>query len=359
MTAVNGIDLLRAQVHEPATARWWADVEVSGTGTATLSGAATVEILDGSWSGTVVSSAVNGDRVQARVVGGTNGLVSTVPHKQYLGSTTVQRIVSDLMSECGEVLDVNGSDAAALATVVPHWERVSTRAGDALNALLSRTGTTWSMSRAGGVRVGRPGYAAASTPGPVLSDDGSAGILICAADAIAAAPGTTVEGHAIDRVVWDLTGAQLRAELYYGGSAPATTRALEERATVTAGVNSQDADGSLEVIAAGAYGLAGVPLYPGLPGASALLQPGARVLVAYASGDPRQPVAHSPRGEGGCKLGTLLLAQNASTMALLPAQFFAAGPAGDAAAAAAAAIVTGGGNVAQLVALTTDTVEQQ
>lgn len=58
-------------------------------------------------------------------------------------------------------------------------------------------------------------------------------------------------------------------------------------------VVAQDADGSLQLKPDDARlpGLTGIPIWPGLPGVSMTVPVGARVLLAFAAGDPAMPIA--------------------------------------------------------------------
>lgn len=68
---------------------------------------------------------------------------------------------------------------------------------------------------------------------------------------------------------------------------------LDYLARYPATVVEQDADGTLHVRPDDARipGITGVPIHLGVPGARVEVTPGARVLLAFACGDPSKPVA--------------------------------------------------------------------
>lgn len=130
---------------------------------------------------------------------------------------------------------------------------------------------------------------------------------------------------------------------------PATVRAQNG--------DTVDVDPDDDSIKAG--GLQGVPLRHGLPGVTLELnvaqQP--KVLLGFEAGDPKRPYAALWSATGTAKIGTVLVAQNASSLALLPPQWFSAGAAGTAAAQVALAAVLAAGNVGYLLPLTIPIVE--
>lgn len=121
-------------------------------------------------------------------------------------------------------------------------------------------------------------------------------------------------------------------------------------------VRAQAADGTLDLepddAAIRGTGLSGVPIRHGIPGVTVEISSGQRVLLGFEAGDPRRPYAALWRTSGTAKLGSLLVVQHGSTLALVAVTWFPAGTVGDAAAAVALAAALSSGNVAHLVPLT-------
>lgn len=128
-----------------------------------------------------------------------------------------------------------------------------------------------------------------------------------------------------------------------------------------ASVVVQNADGTLDLLpedeAIRGGGLQGIPIRHGLPGVTVQVGAGQRVRVGFDGADRRAPYAALWDTAGTAKVGSLLVVQNAQSMALLPPQWFAAGTSGNAAAQVALAAALAAGNVAYLVPLTVPVVE--
>lgn len=86
----------------------------------------------------------------------------------------------------------------------------------------------------------------------------------------------------LDRVKWGL--AQFVRAVF---------SRIDYLALYPAKVIAQRGDGSLDVVPDdGRFaGLSGVPVRYGIPGVTATVAPGARVLIGFAGGDPSRPIA--------------------------------------------------------------------
>lgn len=330
---VNGRPLLAAHIAEPESGLWWAELQV--TGAEPLAGPVDIEIDGVTWTGAARSSANDGGRQRALVMGGNDALGTVIPDRQHQGGTTLGTVAGDLLRDAGEVLATagQGSDAAALAVALPSWQRLRETAIGALDTLARTAGVRWRMLRSGLVAILAPAsYPATAATVRVLADDSAAEVLTVAVDAPTIEPGQTIGGKRVRRIEWTLTGDSLRGACYYGTVASPAT--LEHRSIWTAGIDSQNSDGSLDLIAAARYGLKGVPFFSGLPGVRVEPKPGASVLGGYAQGDPRAPVAFAANGSGGIKIGSLVLvtASVSGVPVVVGASWFDADAAGDAAA---------------------------
>ncbi len=327
---LNDENILTVTVHEPIEGRWWADVALpSGD---TPSGQRTLSIGDVEWIGTVAESTVDGGRRRVRIVGGNNALRNSVKDRYYRGANTLGQIASDLLTEAGESLDPSSD---LLSREMPTWQRFAGPAVEALTDLVHANKMAWRITRAGQVRLtALPHLFPGATPeGTLLEDDGRS--ILMAVQSPAIEPGITVSGHPIHRITWEATAERITGVLHYHEIAD-VRRVQDYRSIAEAGIDSQRADGSLDVIAASRYGLTEVPLYAGLPGVDVRVDPGGQTLVAYA-GSPRRPMAFGHRGGGsGLKIGTLvfIVAPSGSIAgAVIDCQWFNADEAGDRAAA--------------------------
>lgn len=135
-----------------------------------------------------------------------------------------------------------------------------------------------------------------------------------------------------------------------------TTREQPYLRLYPATVRAQAADGTLDLepddAAIRGTGLSGVPIRHGIPGVTVEISAGQRIMLGFEAGDPRRPYAALWRTSGTAKLGSLLVVQHGSTLALVAVTWFQAGTVGDTAAAVALAAALAGGNIAHLVPLT-------
>lgn len=135
-----------------------------------------------------------------------------------------------------------------------------------------------------------------------------------------------------------------------------TTREQPYLRLYPATVRAQAADGTLDLdpddAAIRGTGLSGVPIRHGIPGVTVEISAGQRIMLGFEAGDPRRPYAALWRTSGTAKLGSLLVVQHGSTLALVAVTWFPAGTVGDTAAAVALAAALAGGNIAHLVPLT-------
>lgn len=369
--AVGTRRITTARVTLPRTGAWTVDLTASpaqGTDGDALTGSQAVTFDGLALSGTVVRSAVVDGAITARIVGGAGGLSGAVTERFYRGGSTVRRIAEDLLRDVGETLDT-ASDSTVLGQIVPTWQRAREPAGVALSRLLEPVSASWRVTPGGTVLVvGAESWpVVAPTHTMVPGSAGEQGVYAVAwADGAPAdvLPGVTFRGMRVRYVTHELDAGGLRSEIRTEEPRAAIERL---RAVLSrdswysrlwpAVVDKQNADGSVDVVIAGQFGETAVVLRHGLPGVTVLVEQGQQVLVGYESDDPSRPFAALWTASGTAKIGTLVLAQNASSLAMLPPQWFSAGPTGDAAAAAALAVITGGGNVGYSLPVTVPIVE--
>lgn len=364
------LSMTSALVSLPLTGAWTADVVLSpqqGDTPAALAGAVTVELHGLTLAAFVVRSDAIDGAIVARVVGGKGGLSLTLPEAFYRGGATVRKIVGDILRECGETLSADSS-STILDQIMPTWQRAREPAGEALSRIVEALGGNWRIDPAGAVLVVGtetwPVVAPAYTLVPG-SDPTSGSYRVAWPDETPAEvlPGVTFRGMRVRYVVHELTAGSLRTDVrtVEPRSVLDRLRAFCSRdawySRLWAGVvDKQNSDGTIDVVIDGRFGETGVRIRHGLPGVTVVVAQGQQVLVGYENDDPKRPFAALWTASGTAKIGTLLLAQNAASLALLPPQWFSAGTVGDAAAAAALAVILAAGNVGYLLPLTTPIV---
>jgi hypothetical protein len=92
--------------------------------------------------------------VEARIVGGADGLMKTVQPKHFT-TPTVRNVLAHIAGDAGEALSAAG-DSATLDLLLEHWTVLSMPAALAIRALLRvlPAGTVWRILADGGLWVG-------------------------------------------------------------------------------------------------------------------------------------------------------------------------------------------------------------
>jgi hypothetical protein len=242
------------------------------------------------WTGTPSSPGpvLDGSRWRSRIVGGAGKLGSEIDEKNYVGAVPWTRIVADILRECGEHAGSVVADGQAA-----YYERARGTAGQALAELCAAAGVTWWVSRDGLVCVA-PARAATvvdeKNASRVAFDvDGT--IVLNARHAADVLPGQTIDSRVIAALRWQLTPERLTVECGFQQSTFPDQRDRFYERTYSAKVDTQNGDGSINVIANGLFQMSKVPLLCGLPGASVLVKPGELVAVAFFGGKRDQPYA--------------------------------------------------------------------
>jgi hypothetical protein len=263
-------------IEEPERGAWVADVESR----AAYDGA--LDFGGVTWTGRLVSSAVENGRYRMRIAGGAGDLGAVLPDKWYLGGGSGNAIVGDI----GAAIGMQASPD--LPQRVASWQRARSSAGEALDRLCDALGAQWWVARDGVLHAGvRDGGALADA---TVVDTGSDGIVTLAADTLAGVtPGRTLPSGVVIRHARHIQqGAELRSEV---STVPLRIRepsGLGYLRVHRGVVESQHADGSLDLIVDGTHSLTRVAWLPGAPMAC-VLEPGDVVSVAsWAGGDPRQ-----------------------------------------------------------------------
>jgi hypothetical protein len=307
---VNGRAALWGEFHLPRIGVWYGDFGLArDTEALALTGAVEVQIGSLIWRGTVRRSGENKGAIVARVVGGGDGLRTTVPAKAYQG-VPIRIPLEELLAEVGETLAPT-TDPTFLATVLPQWTRTEGPASAALTDLLDAgNAAAWRILRDGTLWIGsetwRPSEIIAYT---YLQNSPGAGFIdISPQGDPAIFPGEVFRDRPVSTVIHRLSGRRFRTRIWVEDYLDATTDRI--RAGISAFVKSQlpnfdflaahwarvvaqNADGTLELVPDDSRipGRSNVPIRYGVPGVKATVAPGARVLLEFAGGDPSKPFA--------------------------------------------------------------------
>jgi hypothetical protein len=242
------------------------------------------------------------------LVGGAGGLQTRLA-PQFYRSATARIVLQDALSSAGETLSPL-SDKSLLATALAAYARPATTVGAVLQDIVQRlTGASWRVQDDGAVWVGVDTWPTVTTdPNDVVDEHDASGVLVLAPPDMSLRPGSVIAGRRASTVVHRLQGPKLRTEVWterpeletalapglrgalaaLAGVGPAVARAKLYRASVL----KQNADDTLELVLDDTTEPAPsrVPIRCA-PGVRVLVQPGARMVVAYENGDREKAVA--------------------------------------------------------------------
>jgi hypothetical protein len=287
-----------------------------------LSGTPVVIELGGTAFVATVARAVQfGGDVQVHAAGG-NGSLSpdlsvNVDGKGYI-SFPAYLPLEDLLEEIG-VAATDETMATAEGFSVTRWQRLGGPAAHALSTLARAAGLTWRVLGDGRLHMAPETWPEYDGAALNVEDDCASLSLLRAGhlfDQCDLAPGMTIDGRRIVKVVYKLTSNTLRMTLQYAASGSSTLReafagAVSRSAAplgyggvYEARVASQHVNGTVDVITGlasvdGPDGVVAVPLRLGLARARQFLPEGHLVRLRFEgsalfpSGDPSRPYAES------------------------------------------------------------------
>jgi hypothetical protein len=306
---VNGIDLLHAVITEPRMGAWTADIDCDSDDKA-ITGKVTIEIDRALWVGTVLRGDLASGHAHAFVIGGGGGLGTPLDAKFYV-NVSLRTVISDILRASGETLSAT-SDQTLLGKVVPRWTRSQAVAGQAIRQVAEESGLSWRVLRDGSVWFGKESWPAARVEHDEIDrDPGRGEIEIAPEGPPSLMPGTTLGDVKISHVTTRMDPGGLRQEgMVEDLDSDGPGRMMRDFAAIIeahtgnridysrmypARVLAQSGDGSLELLADNpkvrGTGVTQVPIRHGLPGVTVKVNPGARVLLFFEGGDPKEPAA--------------------------------------------------------------------
>lgn len=306
----NGFPVVAGVISRPRIGAWRADLRVSSDG-AGLAGRVQIQLgPDLRLTGRARRQGEFVDSTYARVVGGAGGLAGPFGPRGYRAVPLRVPLV-DILSAAGETLAAS-ADPAALSTPLDFWQARASSCAEALAALLDAAKVAaWRVLADGTVWVGAeqwPATAQASGTWDQLELEPALGRATLAIDAPVLAPGEVLAGRRISYVEHQVDGSRVRHHVWFEdagatagdrvkGPLAAFTRSLAARmdyaAAWPARVVQQNADGTLDLQPDDPRwsGLQKVPIDYGVPGVSAQIAPGSRVLLTFAAANPAAPRA--------------------------------------------------------------------
>lgn len=208
----NGLPLLDAEICEPANGRWVARVQVDTDEDITGSVALSFEDGEVDFVGTVHRGGIESGRWLGLLVGGTDGLSSTVGAKAYYWSP-LSLALGDVLTDTGETLS---SDATSLLVAFrSHWQRIESTGGAALQAIADEMGYRWRVGRDGTVWIGEDTYPELEADAALIASWPDQALrLIAPSGAPLVRPGVTHDGWQIDHVTTRLSDGSIRQDIW-------------------------------------------------------------------------------------------------------------------------------------------------
>lgn len=331
------MSLISASIEEHERGAWVAELVTTTTYEGSF-------IAGGStWVGTIVGIPQKvGGRYKTTVVGGKGKLSLPIKERFYKGGASIATIFRDML---------NGEQGqTSLTARAPTYQRQAGKLGEALDYLSDTYGVIWWVDRDGTLRLEKTRENGEITHGVVLERDVDTSVTLSVAKAEGIIPGKAFEGRIIRHVRWLLSPQSLRAELSFKAYEIPLV-GVDYLKKYSAVVERQNADGSLDLVVNGRFGLTNVKWFSSIP-ANVQINQGDIVTVGFWAGDPRQPYAEglnqitggSPVARVGDTTngGTLLIGQNVVSFAVA-GMFIPPGPTHEAELAAALISLTASG----------------
>jgi hypothetical protein len=292
---LNSEPVISASLHLPLNGAWSAELQVSSDVLLVPGDAATLLLPgDVSYVGRVANAGIFGARLHVRLTGGSAEWGRPIDVKHYRNTDGDQAM-----------RDLGIQTEAPLELDLPFWTRPLGTIGDAVQALATLAQVNWRVLSNGTVRIRAEEPFTIEPEAVEISRDDARGIVEVAPDVAVIQPGVTLGADQIGDVIYTFGESGLRCRYYTqqraklrGGLERLIRWVMRDAfylGQFTCQVVSQAGDGTLDLLPDDqrlrAQGLQSVPIRHGLPGVTVTVAPGARVLLGFDGGDPRQPYA--------------------------------------------------------------------
>lgn len=241
------------------------------------------ELAGETWTGTMVTERLEFERYHTTIVGGANKLAQVLQDKFYDGSVSLRAALEDICRESGEIFG-----GAKAGTFLATFERIRMPACEALDAIAAAFDLIWWIGRDGQVQLQADRPAGDEATGRRVSVDTSSVLLREPEDLTL---GATYDDATVRHIRWHFTAGVFEARAYFVPFVfrePVQTR---YDSLYDAKVDRDNGDGTIDVIAAGRFGVTKVKLFCGVPRSKVKVDPGDLVTLGFFGGDPQKPFA--------------------------------------------------------------------
>jgi hypothetical protein len=292
---LNAEPVIVASLHLPLNGAWSAELQVSSDVELATGDAVTLGLPgDVAYIGRVVNAGVFGARLHVRVTGSASDWGQAVSVKHYRNTDGDQAL-----------RDLGVQTEAPLELDLAFWTRPLGTIGDTVQALATLAQVNWRVLSNGTVRIRAEDPFTVEPDAVEISRDDARGVVEVAPEFAYIQPGTLLGEDSIGDVIYSFGEGGLRCRYYTqqraklrGGLERLIRWVMRDAfylGQFTCQVISQAADGTLDLMPDDsrlrAQGLQSVPIRHGLPGTTVRVASGARVLLGFDGGDPRQPYA--------------------------------------------------------------------
>jgi hypothetical protein len=270
------VQIITATIENPIRGVWVADlvsVDEPQSGE--------IQILNTTFTGTVLSKRLDGGVWKSRFIGGNYALHKSPGFRQYRGNVNVSTIVSDVIRFCGEnpgTINVN--------RYVDSFERSDQSAAMSLNILADLFDCVWYIGFDGKTHF-VPSRDGRAIQDPIVLETTGDEATMYVDDFADVQPGDLIEGKRVEHARYLLSPNSSIAEIRFRAPLDKPDRAWYAR-TYRAQVDKQNADYSVDVVVDSRFQLSRVPLYAP---AKTILDSGDLVTIGFFRADPRLPFA--------------------------------------------------------------------
>ena len=314
VTTENGDQLaaMSGDIQRPYRGNWTMELQLSTSPDNTPSGLVSVDFHGASYKGIVYRAGQDQGTWSMLIGGGKGGLYKVPPPKNYDNGMSIRLPVTELLAAVGETLSPT-STASVLSQAIAAWPRTAQEAGALLDELAGFVGAVWRVLPDGSIFFGIDEWKVAADTGvdaTLLSTDPvRAEQTFLPLTPPSYGPGVTIAGRRVGRIVFQETGDEFTAWVFYMDEGGESTQDLvvagliqiiREETAYTKNhpgylgqVIQQRQNGTLDILLDDRRwpSITNVPYLVPVPGAALTVAAGSRVEVTFLGGDGRRPVA--------------------------------------------------------------------
>jgi len=291
---------------------WTMELQLSTSPTTTPSGLVSIDFHGATYKGIVYRAGEDQGTWSMLIGGGKGGLYKVVSPKGYDNGMSIRLPLTELLAAVGESLSPT-STPAVLSQALTGWPRTAQEAGALLDELAGFAGAVWRVLPDGSIFFGIDDWKVAADSGvdatllstdPVRTEQ-----TFIPLSPPSWGPGVTIGGRRVGRVVYQETGDEFSAWVFYLDAGGESTddlvvagliQIIREETAYTRNhpgylgqVIQQRSNGTLDILLDDRRwaSLTNVPYLVPVPGAALTVAPGSRVEVTFLGGDGRKYVA--------------------------------------------------------------------